>query len=308
MLWIKKKSTAVKSKSRKKTKTKPKQKSEIKKTTNTKNINKYIDSAFRLVLKSVVESFCKTFPAEDVIKTFKVLEFEIFKYKEQILSALTELPSISDREKVWDKVKELFVEILLPMITVMNTNIATNISKKDEVEEEDIPLEIPNIGIVSRKSAKDIATVKSRIVAPNSEKTLVYHKTIVDTGSDTSLISKSIANRLDMEIDKTNSPELSGVATQTGTVGTVYGLGITIYDNDNSQTIEDDFMVINTDKDFVLLGIPWIDRARAIADFNSRILQIPISQRKSIIVPISLHRRKTNAISLNIDNFELKKK
>ena len=51
------------------------------------------------------------------------------------------------------------------MITVMNTNIATNISKKDEVEEEDIPLEIPNIGIVSQKSAKDIATVKSRIVA-----------------------------------------------------------------------------------------------------------------------------------------------
>jgi len=257
MLWIKKKSTAVKSKSRKKTKTKPKQKSEIKKTTNTKNINKYIDSAFRLVLKSVVESFCKTFSAEDVIKTFKVLEFEIFKYKEQILSALTELPSISDREKVWDKVKELFVEILLPMITVMNTNIATNISKKDEVEEEDTPLEIPNIGIVSQKSAKDIATVKSRIVAPNSEKTLVYHKTIVDTGSDTSLISKSIANRLDMEIDKTNSPELSGIATQTGTVGTVYGLGITIYDNDNSQTIEDDFIVINTDNDFVIWADFW---------------------------------------------------
>jgi hypothetical protein len=308
MLWIKKKkSTAVKSKSRKKTKAKPKQKSEIKKTTNTKNINKYIDSAFRLVLKSVVESFCKTFSAEDVIKTFKVLEFEIFKYKEQILSALTELPSISDREKVWDKVKELFVEILLPMITVMNTNIATNLSKKEEVE-EDTPLEIPNIGIVSRKSAKDIATVKSRIVAPNSEKTLVYHKTIVDTGSDTSLISKSIASRLDMEIDKTNSPELSGIATQTGTIGTVYGVGITIYDNDNSQTIEDDFMVINTDKDFVLLGIPWLDRARTIVDLNSRILQIPISQRKSIIVPISLHRRKTNATSLNIDNFELKKK
>src|SRR6266496_1232694 len=243
MLWIKKKSTAVKSKSKSKSRKKPKTKP------NTKNINKYIDSAFQLVLKSVVESFCKTFSAEDIIRSHMILEFEIFKYKEQILSALTELPSISDREKVWDKVKELFVEILLPMITVMNTNIATNISKKDEVEEEDTPLEIPNIGIVSRKTAKDIATVKSRIVAPNSEKTLVYHKTIVD-----------------------------------------------------------DFMVINTDKDFVLLGIPWIDRARTIVDFNSRILQIPISQRKSIIVPISLHRRKTNATSLNIDNFELKKK
>ena len=130
-----------------------------------------------------------------------------------------------------------------------------------------------------------IAAVKSRIVVPNSKKTLVYHKTVLDTGSDTSVISKSIANRLDMEIDKTNSPELSGVATQTGTVGTVYGLGITIYDNDNSQTIEDDFMIINTDKDLVLLGIPWLNRARVIVDLNSRILQIPISEKESIIAP-----------------------
>ena len=47
-----------------------------------------------------------------------------------------------------------------------------------------------------------IAAVKSRIVIPSSKKTLVYHKTVLDTGSDTSVISKSIANRLDMEIDK----------------------------------------------------------------------------------------------------------
>jgi len=45
-----------------------------------------------------------------------------------------------------------------------------------------------------------IAAVKSRIVVPNRKKTLVYHKTVLDTGSDTSVISKSIANRLDMEI------------------------------------------------------------------------------------------------------------
>ena len=305
MLWIKKKKRTVKSKP--KTKTESKSKSESKKT-HAKNITKFIDPAFRLVLKSIVDSFSKTYSSEDVIKALKILEFEIFKYKEQTISALTELPSISDREKIWDKVKELFVEILLPMITIMNTNIASNLTKnKEEKEEkdEDIPLEIPNIGIVSRQSAKDVATVKSRLIAPNSEKTLVHTITIVDTGSDTSLVSKNIVKRLDMEIDNTNAPKLSGVATKTETIGTVYGFSISIYDDENSRTIEDDFMVINTDKDFVLLGIPWIDRAKAIVDFNSRILQIPISQRKSIIVPISLHRKKTNVTSLNIDKFEL---
>ena len=48
----------------------------------------------------------------------------------------------------------------------------------------------------------------------------------MDTGSDSSLISKSIASRLDMKIDKTNSSELCGALNEIGTVGTVYGLGI----------------------------------------------------------------------------------
>ena len=97
MLWIKKKKRTVKS--RPKTKTESKSKSESKKA-HAKNITKFIDPAFRLVLKSIVDSFSKTYPSEDVIKALKILEFEIFKYKEQTISALTELPSISDREKV----------------------------------------------------------------------------------------------------------------------------------------------------------------------------------------------------------------
>src|SRR6266496_4558753 len=141
-----------------------------------------------------------------------------------------------------------------------------------------------------RQSVEDgiedgIVAVKSRIVVPNNKKTLVYHKTVVDIGSDTSVISKSIANQLDMEIDKTNSSELSGPMDKFEVVGTVYGLGITIYDNVNSQTIKDDFIVINTDEDLVLLGSSWIGHTKAIIHFNSRILQIPISEKESIIAP-----------------------
>ena len=46
----------------------------------------------------------------------------------------------------------------------------------------------------------------------------------------------------------------------------LWGLYISIYDSDNDKTIEDNFIVIKSDKDFLLLGVPWIDRAKAILD------------------------------------------
>ena len=62
-------------------------------------------------------------------------------------------------------------------------------------------------------------------MVPDSNKSLVIPKTIFDTGSDCSLVSKNISKRLDFEIDKSNTPNLNGVATKTPTIGTVYGLG-----------------------------------------------------------------------------------
>ena len=85
------------------------------------------------------------------------------------------------------------------------------------------------------------------------------------------------------------------------------GLGISIYDSDNDKTIENDFMVIKSNKDFLLLGVSWIDRAKAILDCGNRQLSIPISQRKKVTIPISLHKRKTNVTTLHIDSINLKK-
>jgi hypothetical protein len=58
--------------------------------------------------------------------------------------------------------------------------------------------------------------------------------------------------------------------TKSDTIETVYGLGILVYDGENTKKIEDDFMVVKSDKDFLLLGVPWIDRANTILDFQSR--------------------------------------
>src|SRR5437588_2349444 len=84
---------------------------------------------------------------------------------------------------------------------------------------------------------------------------MVISKTIFDTGSDSSLVSNNIVKRLELDVDKTNALNLSGVATKSDTMGTTYGLGISIYDSDNDKTIEDNFMVIKSDKDFLLLGV-----------------------------------------------------
>ena len=108
-------------------------------------------------------------------------------------------------------------------------------------------------------------------------------------------------------LDNGAASTCGGIATKSVTIGTVYGLGITVYDSENSKTIDDDFMVINSDKDFLLLGVPWIDRSKANIDFNTRLLSIPISQRKKIVIPITLHKKRTNNSSLDIDTIDLKK-
>jgi hypothetical protein len=86
-----------------------------------------------------------------------------------------------------------------------------------------------------------------------------------------------------------------------------YYFGILVYNEENIKKIEDDFMFVKSDKNFLLLGIPWIDRANAILDFWSRQLTISLTQCKNVTILISLHKRKTNVISLNIDFIDIKK-
>jgi hypothetical protein len=187
------------------------------------------------------------------------------------------------------------------MITIVNSNSA----QIKEEKNDDIS---PNIGIVSRKNAEDAITIKTRLISPNNDKSLVYRSTICDSGSDASLISKNIVNRLDMGIDKEKNPEIGGIATKINSIGTVYGLGIEVYDSENSHIIEDDFLVINSDKDFVLLGTPWLVRSGSIIDCGKQLMKIPISSRKSVTIPLSVRKRKTDTTNLNLDTDELVKK
>ncbi|CAB5366759.1 unnamed protein product [Rhizophagus irregularis] len=268
-----------------------------------------IFEVFIQLLKLLVQSFVNAVPKESVISAYNALNAEFINYKEPVLSQLKGEPSIKTREKVWDNVKDLFTSILHPMISVVTNSMAANLIRKndDVICNNDLWSSIAGIGIVNRKSASDVVTIKTKVVAPESEKSLVIPTTIFDTGSDSSLISNNIVKRLNLDVDRSNAPDLSGVATKSDTIGTVYGLGILVYDGENSKKIEDDFMVVKSDKDFLLLGVPWIDHANVILDFQNRQLTIPLSSRKKITIPISLHKRKTNVTSLQMDTIDLKK-
>lgn len=268
-----------------------------------------IFEVFQLLLKALVQSFVNAVPKETIISVYNALNAEFINYKEPILNQLKGSPSIKTREKIWDSIKELFTAILQPMIGIVSSNMAANLIRKNEDSMCTDSFWFPDagIGIVNRKSASDVVTIKTKVVAPESEKSLVIPTTIFDTGSDSSLISNNIVKRLNLDVDRSNAPDLSGVATKSDTIGTVYGLGILVYDGENSKKIEDDFMVVKSDKDFLLLGVPWIDRANVILDFQNRQLTIPLSLRKKITILISLHKRKTNVTSLQMDAIDLKK-
>jgi hypothetical protein len=215
------------------------------------------------------------------------------------------------REKIWENVKDIFTKILQPMISVVvnesTNNLITKVDSPLDIDDSIWPL-YAGIGIMNRKSASDILTIKCRIIVLETEKSLVIPIAIFDTGSDSSLISSNIVNRLNLQVDKTNAPEIGGIASTSKTLGTVYGLGISIYDSENSKTIEEDFMVIKSEKDFLLLGVPWIDRAKSILDMGNRQLTIPISARKKVIIPISVHKKKTNITSLQMESINLPSK
>jgi hypothetical protein len=210
-------------------------------------------------LKALVQSFINSVPKETVISVYNILNVEFINYKELILNQFKGSLSIKTREKIWDNIKELFTVILQPMIGVVSSNMAANLIHKNE-ESSNIHIDdglwiSAGIRIVNLKSASDVVTIKTKVVTPESEKSLVIPITIFDTGSDSSLISNNIVKCLDLTVDRSNAPDFSSVAIKSDTIGTVYGLGILVYDGENTKKIEDDFMVVKSDKDFLLLGV-----------------------------------------------------
>ncbi|RIA83843.1 hypothetical protein C1645_742766 [Glomus cerebriforme] len=119
------------------------------------------------------------------------------------------------------------------------------------------------LNFVRKNIPNDVATISCKIGG------LLIPYAIVDTGSDSSIMSENIARNIGKAIDENTAQEITGVASSTRTIGTIYDVPISIGYGDNKLLINDDFLVVETEKDkngkdksLLILGVTWLHRAR----------------------------------------------
>jgi Aspartyl protease len=142
----------------------------------------------------------------------------------------------------------------------------------------------PMVFNILRKPASDVVTIKCRI------NKLSIPSAVLDSGANCSIMSLNIAKKLGLDIDTNRPTSLEGVATESDTIGWVYSVPVSI----GFFTLVTDFIVIDDNKPALLLGTPWLDKAQAMIDFQSRILYIRNSNDLLFNVPISVHKTKKN--------------
>ncbi|PKY35352.1 hypothetical protein RhiirB3_502341 [Rhizophagus irregularis] len=91
---------------------------------------------------------------------------------------------------------------------------------------------------------------------------------MIDSGSDSSIVSENVAKHLGLKIDKKKIHRLNGVASKSHSLGTVDSVPVTIEDGENRDTIPDEFSVVPTEYDdsgkelsLFILGTQWQYRA-----------------------------------------------
>ena len=102
------------------------------------------------------------------------------------------------------------------------------------------PLEINFLQI---KDADDVATISCKV----ENITIPY--AMIDSGSDSSIISENVAEHLGLKIDRKKIHRLNGVASKSQSLGTVNDIPVTIEAEGDSDTISDEFSVVPTEYD-----------------------------------------------------------
>lgn len=146
------------------------------------------------------------------------------------------------------------------------------------------------INFIRQNKPNDVTTIHCRILS------LPITNAIVDTGSDSSIISENIAKSLGLEIDKNILLEIKGVASLAKAIGITHNVPITIGYGDSELTITDDFLVVEAgkdkkgiDKSLIILGVPWLYHAGSnislmkgefTVNLDGKVMSIPLSVHK----------------------------
>jgi hypothetical protein len=156
------------------------------------------------------------------------------------------------------------------------------------------PLEINFLQI---KDADDVATISCKV----GDVTIPY--AMIDSGSDSSIVSENVAKHLGLKIDRKKIHRLNGVASKSHSLGTVNVVPVTISNGRDNDTIPDEFSVVPTEYDdngkelsLFILGTQWQYRAgwEPLVKGEFKVNR----NGKTISIPLSVHKSQRNVFTV----------
>ncbi|GBC14085.2 hypothetical protein GLOIN_2v1885507 [Rhizophagus irregularis DAOM 181602=DAOM 197198] len=268
------------------------------------------DEVFHAALKSIIASLAAQCPKEILLQINAYTNQAYKNLKDPLLNHFVSDYPVSERKKLWDVLSANMQDILSPLAHAVNTatsllptppaDVPSEVEQKEDktlnhairaYQQKNLywprPLEI---NFLQLDDPNDVATISCKI------KNVCIPYAMIDTGSDSSVISKNVAKHLGLKIDQKNIHALNGVAGSTKTLGTINEIPITIGEGTNTVTISDEFSVIPTEKDrngkdksLLILGTQWQYRAgwepvvkgEFKANVNGQVVSIPLSVHKA---------------------------
>jgi hypothetical protein len=320
------------------TKKSPTSKSDEKK--DSQSIYISIDQMYKIALKSSISSLVPHCPKEILIEISKFINTIFPKLKDHCLNTVMPDDTVKRRELAWENVTREFKDILIPLLQAVNSEQKPllQIPTEEKPESDDsmkdiipvgsnslnhaikayaqchsakkksdmqntlrlIPIYWPKpleINFLQIKDADDVATISCKV----GDITIPY--AMIDSGSDSSIVSENVAKHLGFKIDRKKIHRLNGVASKSQSLGTINDIPITIEDGMDSLTTSDEFSVVPTEYDdngkelsLFILGTQWQYRAGweplVKGEFKAS------RNGKTITIPLSVHKSQRNVFTV----------
>jgi hypothetical protein len=255
------------------------------------------NQVYHIALKSLLSSVIQHIPKEILIKGSQYINTIYPKLKDLCLDSVMENDTVNRRELAWENATKKILDVLHPLIQVVNTEQKPllQVPTEEVVEQSNEPMkdvkstdshtlnhaikayaqqhssEKKNnlfwpkpreINFLQIKDADDVATISCKV----GGMTIPY--AMIDSGSDSSIISENVAKHLGLKIDRKKVHRLNGVASKAQSLGSIEDVPVTISNGENRLTATDEFSVVPTEYDnngkelsLFILGTQWQYRA-----------------------------------------------
>ena len=306
------------------------------------------EQVYQIALKSIILSIVPHCPKEILVEISKFINMIYPKLKDPSLNSVMENDTVKRKELAWKNVTSKVQDVLFPLMQATNAEQKLLLQvpdKKDDIEMADStkikeinttssshvlpenfrlehaikayalaqkknsqiywpkPLEINFLQI---KDADDVATISCRV----GDVTIPY--AMIDSGSDSSIVSENVAKHLGLKIDRKKVHRLNGVASKSHSLGTINNVPVTISNGQDNDTIPDEFSVVPTEYDdngkelsLFILGTQWQYRAGweplVKGEFKTT------RNGKTITIPLSVHKAQRNVFTVEKESELIKK-